>query len=232
MQEPYRDLDNSTALEALFNDSMNKAAASDTLLQSAVPSSIRTDAESALLSLGSPELQTTPHLIQDTHTGASQRPGILVEGQLVQIPYRVYFAWPESRRTRHLNHTQLLVLWAWMTRNADGRIRQEALRKLLQEDAPWTIPYVIQLCGEYVVEIASDILQFLTTELPKRPQLRQSYRQFTADNPTFVALTEQRAMSYWNAYDRWRFARDEYPQLAALQLLDDLSRDSQVKSRN
>lgn len=149
---------------------MNKAAASDTLLLSAVPSSISTDADSALLSLGSPELQTTPHLIQDTHSGVPQRPGILIEGQLVQTPYRVYYAWPEPRRTRQLNQTQLRVLWAWMTRNADGRIRQKALRKLLQEDAPWTIPYVIQLCGEYVVEIGADVLQFLTTELPKRPK--------------------------------------------------------------
>ncbi len=208
---------------------MNKAAASDTLLLSAVPSSIRTDADSALLSLRSPELQTTPHLIQDTHSGVPQRPGILIEGQLVQIPYRVYYAWPESRRTRHLNQTQLLVLCAWMTRSADGRIRQKALRKLLQEDAPWTIPYVIQLCGEYVVEIAADVLQFLTTDLPKSPKLLQSYRQFIADNPTFVKLTEQRALSYWNAYDRWRFARDDYPQLAALRLLDDLRRDSTGK---
>ncbi|MGO4591814.1 hypothetical protein [Paenarthrobacter sp. 2TAF44] len=116
-----------------------------------------------------------------------------------------------------------------MTRDTDGRIRQEALRKLLQEDAPWTIPYIIQLCGEYVVEIATDILQFLTTELPKRPKLRQSYRQFIADNPTFMTLTGQRALSYWNAYDRWRSTRDEYPQLAALQLLDDLRRDSTGK---
>lgn len=118
------------------------------------------------------------------------------------------------------------MLWAWMTRNADGRIRQEALRKLLQDDALWTTPYIIQLCGEYVVEIATDILQFLTTELTKRSKLRQSYRQFIADNPTFLTLTGQRALSYWNANDRWRFARDDYPQLAALRLLDDLRRDS------
>lgn len=208
---------------------MNKASASDTLLLSAVPSSIRADADSALLSLRRPELQTTPHLIQDTHSGVPQRPGIIIEGQLVQIPYRVYYAWPESRRAEGLNQTQQLVLWAWMTRDTDGRIRQEALRKLLQEDAPWTIPYIIQLCGEYVVEIATDILQFLTTELPKRPKLRQSYRQFIADNPTFMTLTGQRALSYWNAYDRWRSTRDEYPQLAALQLLDDLRRDSTGK---
>jgi hypothetical protein len=118
-----------------------------------------------------------------------------------------------------------------MTRSAEGRIRQKALRKLLQHDAPWAIPYIIQLCGEYVVEIATDILQFLTRELPKRPKLRQSYRQFIADNPTFVTLTGQRALSYWNAYDRWRFARDDYPQLAALRLLGDLRRDSTARSR-
>jgi hypothetical protein len=205
---------------------MNKAAASDTLLLNAVPSSLRADADSALLSLGSPELQTTPHLIQDTHSGVPQRPGILIEGQHVQIPYRVYYAWPEPGRTEGLNETQRLILSAWMTRDADGRTRQKALRNLLQDDAPWTIPYVIQLCGEYVVEIATDILQFLTKELPKRPNLLQSYRQFIADNPTFVTLTEQRALSYWNAYDRWRFLREDYPQLAALRLLVGLCGDS------
>ncbi|MGO4590085.1 hypothetical protein [Paenarthrobacter sp. 2TAF44] len=198
---------------------MNESSITDPLLLGAVPPAVRADADAALGALPRPDHPTMSVLIQDTNGQSSSHIGIRVEGELVQIPYRIYYGWPEFDRTQGLSPEQLLVLAAWMSRHSDGRIRQAALRQLLEADASWTIPFVVQLCGEYIVEIGSDLLHFFEITLTERPGLRQAYVQFTHDNPAFISLTAQRALSYWNAYDRWRFHRDQYPQLAALKCL-------------
>jgi hypothetical protein len=75
------------------------------------------------------------------------------------------------------------------------------------------VPYVVQLLGEYVVEIASLILGRLTAQSSfGRPE----YRDFVAANEAFMQLTEQRAISYWSAYYRQDFSRTSYPALVAL----------------
>lgn len=188
----------------------------DPLLLGAVPLEFRADATDALRSLTCPTHPTTPLLIQDTNGKSPSPIKIHVSGELVRIPYRIYYEWPGLNRARSLSPEQSLILAAWMSRHGDGRIRQAALRDLLEANASWTIPFVVQLCGEYVIEIGNDLEQFFGTKLAERPELQQAYVQFTKDNPAFISLTVQRALSYWNAYDRWRFHKDQYPQMAAL----------------
>ena len=78
------------------------------------------------------------------------------------------------------------------------------------------VPYVVQLLGEYVVEISSLILDRLTAQSSFS---WPSYREFVGANGGFMALTEQRAVSYWSCYYRHAFARAEYPALVALDKL-------------
>ena len=113
----------------------------------------------------------------------------------------------------------------WMSRHHDGRVRQRALSLIFASasNAPWTIPFVIQLCGEYVIELGEDVLAFLALELPDRPVLQEAYKRFSHQNPQFISLTGQRAASYWLDDYRNEMTRDEYPQLAALKLLARLS---------
>jgi hypothetical protein len=60
----------------------------------------------------------------------------------------------------------------------------------------WVPPFVVQLIGEYVVEIHGVIESNVA-------YLRQpSYVRFVAENPTFIALTRQRVISYWDCYFR------------------------------
>jgi hypothetical protein len=201
------------------NGYMDDFLAYDPLLLRAVPSSARAGAYVALRSLGRPGSPTRTDLVQDTNARDAYYPEIYVAGELVQIPTRIYYPWPQDEQLDGLNASEKVILAAWMSRNGDGRIRQRALRILLESDIPWTVPFVIQLCGEYVLEIGQDILQFVTIDLPQKPQLLAAYIQFANDSPVFMALCTQRATSYWANDHRWQFRKEEYPQFAALQAL-------------
>jgi hypothetical protein len=101
-------------------------------------------------------------------------------------------------------------------RSHDGYIRQRELAHLLGADEPWVVPFVVQLCGEYLVEICRDIQAFVRGDLPRRPLARRAYADFVEHNPAFVDLTQQRACNYWRCY-HWRsYGFVDYPGLDAL----------------
>jgi hypothetical protein len=54
-------------------------------------------------------------------------------------------------------------------RHHDGFGRQRQLKTLLDADEPWTAPFIVQLLGEYVIQICRDIERFARTKLPARP---------------------------------------------------------------
>jgi hypothetical protein len=106
------------------------------------------------------------------------------------------------------------------SRHHDGHVRQRALRALLDCDEPWTAPFVVQLLGEYVIQICADIEKFTQTALPARLAMQASLSAFLMQNPCFAELTRQRAISYWSCYHRALHAsRDTYPALTALSRL-------------
>ena len=148
---------------------------------------------------------TGGRLIQDSYQRRWGR--VVVDGEEVKIPYRHYqdptapVADPEAE----------LVRQAWLTRSANGQVRQEAVLALIRAPASWHMPYVLQLCGEYVIEIGDDIAEYTSGSLPRDPSMLNAYRRFWRDNPEFVALTYARAASYWDAYYRRRLTLNEYP---------------------
>jgi hypothetical protein len=66
------------------------------------------------------------------------------------------------------------------------------------------IPYILQLAGEYVVEIISEIYN----NIEKIDGVL--LREFIQDNREFVNLTESRITSYWNEYYRCEYSKEEY----------------------
>jgi len=75
-------------------------------------------------------------------------------------------------------------------------------------------PYVIQLVGEYVIEIVNVVRENLGC-------LRQkTYARFVSENPCFITLTRRRATSYWNCYYRTSdLAFHDYPAHPILEVL-------------
>lgn len=141
-------------------------------------------------------------------------------GEPVAIPYRVYNPVPPPDFASGLSRTEQAVTAAIYSRHHNGLIRQRALGTLLNCDEPWTAPFIVQLLGEYVIQICADIENFTRTALPSRPAMQASLSAFLRLNPDFAELTRQRAVSYWSCYYRARHAsRDTYPALTALSRL-------------
>lgn len=113
------------------------------------------------------------------------------------------------------------VLQAWLTRSSDGYLRQRALGALLERPDRWHVPFVVQLCGEYVVEICADVLTYASFALASNHDMLDAYGSFWRANPQFIALTKARASSYWAEYGRGG-RRMEWPGVAALNLIESL----------
>jgi hypothetical protein len=95
-------------------------------------------------------------------------------------------------------------------------VRQSACATILPSAEPWVVPYVVQLLGEYVVEISTLILERLSGQSSFS---WPGYGEFVRANSAYITLTEHRAISYWNCYYRHDFACGDYPALVALDRL-------------
>jgi hypothetical protein len=100
--------------------------------------------------------------------------------------------------------------------------RQQAVRSLLSAPAYWHVPYVVQLCGEYVIQIVHDIAEYVSASLQRDPLMLDAYRLVWRDNPEFVALTYARAASYWDAYYRRVLTLKRYPAHIAMRQIEAL----------
>ncbi len=58
--------------------------------------------------LGPPRLETHLALIQDTNHHIDFYPDISVQGEVVRVPYRIYYKWPSRERTNGFTTAQLL----------------------------------------------------------------------------------------------------------------------------
>ena len=138
---------------------------------------------------------------------------IVVGDSTVDIPYRLNLDEPMAGVAERLDDNARLVLSSLYTRDADGRVRERWLTPLLGSPEQWVVPFVIQLLGEYVIEIAERIGERL-------PDLdADAYQRFAAENPGFLDLTCQRAMCYWACYYRFGRPLAEYPSYIVLRRL-------------
>ncbi|HSO90168.1 MAG TPA: hypothetical protein VLR70_03360 [Arthrobacter sp.] len=101
-------------------------------------------------------ISTSAGLIQDTNRHVADYPEIHVDGELMPIPYRMHYSWPDEDVTLHLTSDQRLVPACWMSRHHARRVRQRALALILASNVPWTAPFVVQLCGEDVIELGEE----------------------------------------------------------------------------
>jgi hypothetical protein len=137
---------------------------------------------------------------------------VSVAGEPVTIPYRLYGDEPAVEPYAALSPVQQTILDCIYTRHHDGRVRHRRLEKIIGSTQPWVVPFVVQLVGEYVVEIIVTIQHGLV-ELD-RPGTAQNaaYGQFLGRNPDFLALTSQHVASYWACYYQVVYRnRSSYP---------------------
>jgi len=126
---------------------------------------------------------------------------VQVDREKIEIPNRVYHNLALIDVSK-LGSFQRHLVDCILTRHCDGYVRQKYVDKIIGASQPWVPAYVIQLLGEYVIEIQ----QLLESQLQ---QLDKSvYRNFLLTNPEFLAVTEQRVISYWDCFYRTRKRED------------------------
>jgi hypothetical protein len=147
------------------------------------------------------------------HTPSDTVISVHIAGELLSIPYRVYYDKQQLADCMSRPGEAALIAICLATRHYDGYVREQCVRRLLEVDERWVAPYVIQLLGEYVIEIVRPIHErFLEGIEPK-------YVDFFRENAKYCDL-ECRAISYWNEYYRSRFpSYKDYPGVKALEAL-------------
>ncbi|MFD0555691.1 hypothetical protein ACFQ3B_01345 [Stackebrandtia endophytica] len=123
-----------------------------------------------------------------------------VRGEVVAIPSRIYNEEPDA--VSQLTRIQREMLHCLYTRQSDGYGRQRHLEMIVESTQPWVVPFVMQLAGEYVLEILEVIREGLTDLADPDSARRSLYGEFIAHNQAFFARTERRVVSYWTCYYR------------------------------
>jgi hypothetical protein len=133
---------------------------------------------------------------------AAREFSVKVAGEMVTIPYRLYHS-PRQIKTEHLTDFEKEIVACLMTRHHDGFVRQQHLERIIRLGNPWVPPFVVQLLGEYAIEIIGVIHEHLNS------LNSPLYREFLQANLEFFAQTAQRVESYWDCYYRIHH-RDQY----------------------
>ena len=132
-------------------------------------------------------------------------------GQTINIPHRIYYEEPAQE---NLTETETLLLDCIFTRHHNGYVREKRLRRIVTVDNYFVMPFIVQLLGEYVLEILIVIKDNLN------PKLLDKFIKLMDDNPTFFETTEKRVQSYWDFYYKWKTKKNDY---AGFQILKAMS---------
>ena len=140
-----------------------------------------------------------------------RRPPIILwsEGCELNIPSRLHLTPPEAL-TRSSDRVRL-VAGCLCTRSTGGHVRQFSVRHIIQSPEPATVPFVILLAADYVVQVVEEIALHL-------PALdRAAYALFVRENRSLMQTLRARATSYWDLHHRDSYPdRRDYPGLHVL----------------
>ncbi|MCK8521058.1 hypothetical protein M0D21_05745 [Aquimarina sp. D1M17] len=119
-----------------------------------------------------------------------------IDGENIEIPSRIY--WDESKlKINGLTDNHKMITACILTRHHNGYVREKNLEKLILSEKYWTIPYVIQLIGEYVIELLELIWEKFESIN------KENLVKFIIENETYWFKTKQRIASYWDCYHRY-----------------------------
>lgn len=144
---------------------------------------------------------------------------VSVAGERLCVPNRTYAPVGLVRASISMPFGDAPVFAACLgTRHHNGYLREACLRRLAGTRQIWTYPFVVALLGDYVIEI---------TEIASAAVKQMNPVALAAlarDNPSFIATTKARAISYWDCYYRSRDYRRhfDYPAVLALEQVERL----------
>lgn len=158
-----------------------------TRIVAAYPSHLRSDVEAVLIRI--PMSRYEP---SESNIGC-----VIVGGEELYIPYRVYFPELNENEVLSLSEIQSAIAVALYTRHYDGLVREKFVKQLVNYSHSWVPPFVLCLIGEYVYEIIELLANICEGSLKSL-----YYKQFIQENLSFNTLLCQKTVSYWNCYFR------------------------------
>lgn len=143
------------------------------------------------------------HYVDDgIHTGEYS---VSLNSETIRLPTRLYFDELDSGVYGTLNEVQQTIVDCIYTRHHNGFVRQNHLKRLSGTSFDFVRPFVIQLLGEYVIEILYVVDKVIYSKTI------DSYASFLRENPVYWKQTQSRVVSYWNEYYRNDFPSfDDY----------------------
>jgi hypothetical protein len=153
----------------------------------AFPSSLSEDVRVVINFL--PSAQHEPHMDSAYHA--------LVGSEKLVLPYRVYFPVVHPDTAAKLTRCQQAILAALMSRHHDGYKRELWARILCRFPAPWTVPFVAFLLGDYVIQVLRAADESLT------PDWTVLFDDFAASNGIDRRRLSHRILTYWAIYYRY-----------------------------
>ena len=138
------------------------------------------------------------------HPPSSNSYRVLVDGEALDVPRRVYYDADRVREAANRDDVLGRIALCLGTLHHDGFLREECVERLMHDDHSWVVPFIINLVGEYVLEIIIRIERAMPLVDGR------VYGDFLICNPTWFSTIERRVVSYWDVYYRTAF-----PQFAA-----------------
>ena len=123
------------------------------------------------------------------------------DNETLTIPYRLYFNEPNPELEKSLTEKQKDVLNCIYLRHHKGYLREKRLNLIPDHSGNWSVPFIIQLIGEYVYEL----LPIIDKKINENTL--NNYAEFRDKNPKYWKQTESRMISYWNEYYRYKFPK-------------------------
>ena len=122
-------------------------------------------------------------------------------GENISFPYRIYYL-EKIEFNENFSEDQKLIHHCIFSRSCDGFIREKHIKAILETDFPtWSIPYILKVSDEYVVEIIELIYEMLRTKNTEK------IKAIAAHNLHMFLYSHDRMISYWN-----EFYRNSYPE--------------------
>lgn len=126
---------------------------------------------------------------------------VKTQGATVAIPSRIHTTPPPDFFLSLLPQQLRDPLLCKYTRHHNGHVRERFLKKILNLNSPLVAPYIVQLSGEYVIELLDAIYKGI-----------ESYdctalQAFLSENQQYCDKTRQRMISYWDCYYRAKYPR-------------------------
>ena len=126
---------------------------------------------------------------------------VQIDNEKLVIPYRIYCEENNIKKLTKLTPMQQAIGFCFFSRHCDGYVRERCIRQVLKVNEKFVIPFILQLLGEYVIEIIVCIYD------ARESIDKHHLNSFIKENPKYYQRIHQRVYSYWNCYYRFEYTK-------------------------